>query len=393
MSRITKNSQSPINRSTDVKSFRFKNSTPKSSEYKSPITGSTSAGSIRSFRSDSLQSVRSPRSPRSRSTSISVESKNPELTQEELDRYLFENKNSINPFLDDSGNVIIYTENDSLTLTRTNKILGEGSYGRVYVYEHGSIRYAVKFALPNANGEIDDGNERKAVLELRNVYLRNNIWCNVIKARIVDSSNKYATLMPVMDGNLYDLMELDVLTTEDKKEILESLRQQMECIINLNLREVIEDKKQENFKFAYLDLKPGNILYKKVTVDGKTKYSCLLGDLGSILRNENNDFISSYPVKTKVNLRRFSMLSDDFVLGVPRSLRAKIFNYPRDYIVDSMRYVFGINAFYIFSGKVKLDPKERDLIAMNNYLRINLGEDYVNLIIDDTAIVRTSMYN
>jgi hypothetical protein len=384
MSRITKNSQSPINRSTDVKSFR------------SPITGSTSPGSIRSFRSNSPQSVRSPRS---RSTSIIVESKNPELTQEELDRYLFENKNSINPFLDDSGNIIIYTENGSLTLTRTNKKLGSGRYGEVYVYESGSIKYALKFAftLPwydpeeDSEEEIDDGQERKAVLELRNVYLRDNIWCNVIKARIIDSSNKYATLMPVMDGDLYDLIDLNVLTPEDKKEILESLRQQMECIINLNSREVIEEKKQENFKFAYLDLKPGNVLYKKVTVNGKTKYSCLLGDLGSILRNDNDNFISSFPVKTKVNLRRVSMRIGDYA-GIV-SVKKEIFNLPRDYIVDSMRYVFGINAFYIFTGNVKIDPDLMDLIAMDNYLNSNLGESYANLIIDDTAITRTSMYN
>jgi hypothetical protein len=314
------------------------------------------------------------------------------LTQEEVDRHLFETRNSLNPYLDEEGNINIYVGDTVVILNKTDKLLGEGTYGKVYVYKSNYIKYAVKFSSITPDGKVSDGNEREAVLELRNVYLQNDIWCNVIQSRIVDSTNKHATLMPVMYGDLFDLMALNILSSEDKKEILESLREQMECIINLNSREVIEHEDQENFKFAYLDLKPANILYKIIFKDGKIKYDCRLGDLGGIIKGKNGHFISSIMLKTSINIDNYNTQ----ILSIPQKDRKmfkdQMFHYAKYYIVNCMRYVFGVNACMLMYN-TSINPNIDRLIELNDALVRDLGLNYSNLLVDHIDMVRTSMYS
>ena len=303
-----------------------------------------------------------------------------DIVQEDLDKYLFENKLSIEPSIDSNGVLHCFTEESKCVKLTMTSLIGSGGYGDVHLYSSrsGNIKYAVKFAII-LDGVMDDGNERKAVIELKQQEILRNKKSNILTAKTIQCINKFAVLMPLMDGTFEDL-DMKGWRIDYKKIMLESVRSQMEYVIRLNEADVIMEPKQDKFKFAYTDLKPSNILYKN-----DPKFTVKLGDLGGILPIQKNVFISTIPVQFKV--------SDG------KNSREDIFTQlPDKYIVKCMRYVFGLISYWVLTNDLqKLESffevvETEDLIACNEELVINFGTEFANLIYDEKSH-RTSMYN
>lgn len=303
-----------------------------------------------------------------------------DIVQADLDKYLFENKLSIEPSIDSNGVLHCFTEEGKgVKLTMKSRI-GSGGYGDVQLYSSrsGNIKYAVKFAII-IDGELNDGNERKAVLELKEQEILRNKKSNILNAKTIQCIDQFAVLMPLMDGTFEDL-DMKGWRIDHKKIVLDSIRSQMEYIIRLNDADVIMAQKQDNFKFAYTDLKPSNIFYKN-----DPKFTVKLGDLGGILPIQGNIFISTIPVQFKEPDTKNSH-KDIFT------------RLPDKNIVKCMRYVFGLISYWVLTNDFqKLESffeivGAEDLIACNDELVINFGIEFANLIYDEKTH-RTSMYN
>ena len=315
-------------------------------------------------------------------------------TQEELDEYLF-NNTSLDPTLI-SDDILHITYNNKVLEFKKYSAIGKGAYGQVFLFKLDKLKYALKFATMDEKGKIDNS-EKTAILELQNCDRKFNRRCNIVKARLIENGPELkqaipilASIMPVMIGDLDTLLfnvnsrfySDPISTLGYKKNILNSIRSQMECIIHLNDREIIEEKEQKNFQFAYTDLKPSNILYK--INDDTLEYEFCLGDLGSLIKNEDNEFISTFPIQLRGEMK----------------VEKTFANFPNKHIVSCMRYVFGLfsyllltdgfNEFYKNINTIKI--KNSELTHINSELVRIMGETYSNLIIDDIHH-RTSMFN
>lgn len=308
---------------------------------------------------------------------ISMDESESGITQDSLDEYLFYEVNSITPIMDSDDVLYCFTSDNKVVKLHRGVQLGKGTYGNVYLYSSRNIKYAVKFASI-IDGIVYDGNERKAIFELKNFVQRNVL----INARTIEC-NKFASLMPVMENDLND-MNPAMLSREQKIQILDMIRTKMECIIKLNPENVVGEIEQKNFKFAYIDLKPGNILYQHKVIDGVDNIVFYLGDLGSVIRTHDSRFMSSIPVK----------------LLDPRCLFIDMKNnrLPDRSIVKCMRYVFGVLAYTFLKGNFDVinvfcrNITSHDLSHMDRELIQGLGVSYANLLYD-VQIHRTSMYN
>ena len=298
-------------------------------------------------------------------------------TQDSLDEYLFYDSTSITPIMDSDDVLYCFTSDNKVVKLHRGVQLGKGTYGNVYLYSSRNIKYAVKFASI-IDGIVYDGNERKAILELKHSVQKDSL----INARIIEC-NRFASMMPVMENDLND-MNPAMLNRELKIQILDLIRTKMECIIKLNSENVIAEIEQKNFKFAYIDLKPGNILYQHKVIDGVDNIVFHLGDLGSVIRTHDGRFMSSIPIK----------LLDSTCLFIDM----KNNRFPDRSIVKCMRYVFGVLAYTFLKGNFDVinvfcgSITSHDLSHMDRELVEGLSASYANLLFD-VQIHRTSMYN
>ena len=277
--------------------------------------------------------------------------------QEQIDNYLFKNLTSPNPVLSNDGNYItIYKEGGDIKLERTGNVRKYAG-GTLSRFSSEGIEYDVKFTnLTSNNPKI--GNERRASVELMLRARLNKTVCNVLNSRIIDAADKLAILIPVMEYNLSMIQtsELDIVT---KKDILDQIRSQMNCIINLNDRAQIESNRQNRFKFSYLKLKPSNVL---LTVKNG-KFIVNLGGIGNIVErnlNEPGTFKSSYPI-----------LNDE-------GEYSRVVN---SNIVNGMRYIFGLFS-YLFVNDLFGDKYENNYTPTDDELS-TLDYELVNLL-DET---------
>jgi hypothetical protein len=305
------------------------------------------------------------------------------ITQEELDEWLFNNHSSPNPFINEEYEITIICPDDThLTSTGFRK-LDEGGFSTIYLYSFSEIKYVAKFAFElqgdkkiikyNEDGTIKDGNEKKALISLKDKSIREGKICSIIKGKIVDSKIP-STIMPLMDGNLLDLINEMSVHESTKRIIVESVRSQMECILSFNSEDILNDEKSL-FKFAYMDLKPSNILYKLVN----REYIFKIGDLGSIVPSKDNH-LGIFPATYYTQIKELE--------------RTK---FPKSYIVRSMRYLFGLFCYNLMINEfTNIDRDdiydEEDLEEMNFSIITYLGDNYDNLINDQTNVVRKSMY-
>ena len=293
------------------------------------------------------------------------------VTQSELDRYLFENLTSLNPVLDSKNILTIYFGDKWLELKKT----GEKS-SKIHIYQSGSITYLLKYAVTEK-----DMNERSTIIKMRDQERVNNNKCAIISARIVNNGSKFITLIPQMDGNLFKF-DVESLSLQDKKVILDSVRSQMECILKLNDDNVIEEKEQNHFKFAYVNISPKNVLFQLKENSPEelvNSYEFKLGNIGSISESKITfGFTSTYYVQL------------ENILFINNRI-------PNKKIVKSMRYVFGLFSYLLvnnmLSGYVPKLHTISELMSFNNNLRLAYGQEYNNLIIDNYHTKRVSMYN
>ena len=295
------------------------------------------------------------------------------VEQSDLDNYLFNDPNSLNPELDSKDILYIKYPNNVQFIFEKIKILGFGKYGIIYLYKYKNLKYALKFSKSN----LLECNEYKAAVELHSSKFRDKKIFTVIDSKIVICENKSVILMPAMDASTDDLNLSPSKFTDRKITIITNIRQQMESIINLNSNEIINDPKQENFKFAYLDLKPSNVLYKRTT-----PRTYILGDLGSIVEYDKKILPGIFVSTHLIQLPEFK----------------KAENFCSSHIVKCMRFVFGLftlllmtNEYDNFYKRITIPLTKKELTNYNKKLVKIMGRDFANLIIDITRH-RISMF-
>lgn len=293
--------------------------------------------------------------------------------QENVDKYLFKNLNSPNPVLSNDGTCLtIYRQEGDIKLERT-EYETNFPYGTVCRYEGAGLRYDVKFTDPMSK-DPKKGNERRASVELMLRARLSKQACKVLNSRIIESADKLAILMPVMYTNL-SMIQTSELDIKTKKDILDQIRTQMNCIIHLNDGAQIESKNQTGFKFSYLKLKPSNVLLK--VKNGR--FIVTLGNIGSIVErdniNEPGTFKSSYPIAN--NDGEYS-------------------TFVNSNIVNSMRYIFGFFSYLFIMDLFNEDnvnkytPTNQELITFDETLVESLGGEYSDLFFPEGT--NNSMY-
>jgi hypothetical protein len=313
------------------------------------------------------------------------------ITQQNLDAYLFKNLFSeypeyVNLRMENKkliGDLKINYKDKHLLMRRT-KTIQKGNYGEIYEYSsegEDPIKYAVKFSINP--GDL----ERKAINALREreikLFQENEERSDscLVPGKIVISDNFNISIMPLMDGDLVDFYDNSTDADFDfkiRKNIFENVRAQLQCILNLNHSNGNPRSERDiNIEFAYMDLKPDNVLYK-LNKDGT--YTFLLGDIGSIIpfTDSKGDkfFTTNTPCSTKICEEKQKVYIKDFN------------------IISCMRYIFGIFCFKLLypnidtSKFISLRRKINFSEAMVKYL----GKSYDNLLYDETPDIRTGMY-
>jgi hypothetical protein len=303
-----------------------------------------------------------------------------DVTQEELDNFLFETADSPMPtfsILSESikrkrdadyttvvGELHINYKGARLTFTVFRSI-GEGSFGYLSEYRLGNIKYAVKISK---NLE-DDGNERRAILEIQQQEVKLNKRCGVIKAKIAESDKLSVSVMPCMDGDLFNLLNSNSLPGDRNYtliiiKIVENVRFQLNSVLSLN-----EDLKVR--KFGYTELRLDNVLYK-IKSPSKRKggisniqelYSFILGDVGSVFpkTDAKGDYWNT-------------------VYYIPYGIREynRAYKIREECLVESMRYIFGIFVCELLGLVDNFEFTEDDI---SNERRIELSRQLVKKLI------------
>ena len=155
------------------------------------------------------------------------------------------------------------------------KLLGCGAYGQIYEYMNTSgKKYSIKIVKDEQDSDI-----------IIAKYLNDNLQCknyiidfNLINNNIPIIKEKYL-LMEYYDGNLSELDIINTFTYKQKLNLFIHLIEACLCFKNANM--------------YYLDLKPGNILYKHISFN---VISCVFGDIGSLcIKNITPEGIATYP--------------------------------------------------------------------------------------------------
>ena len=285
---------------------------------------------------------------------------NLDITQEELDNFLFETPDSQKPTFSILSKSIkrkrdaeyttvvgeLHINYKGVTLIFTgSRSIGEGSFGYLSEYRLGKIRYAVKISK---NLE-DDGNERRAISEIQQQEAKLNRRCGVIRARIVDSDKLSVSVMPCMDGDLSSLLDSNSLPSDR----------------NLTLNEDLKVR-----KFGYTELRLDNVLYKVETpARGKRGisniqelYSFILGDVGSVFpkTDAKGDYWTTVyyiPYGTNEYNRAYKIREEN--------------------LVESMRYIFGIFVCELFGLVDNFEFTQDDI---SNKRRIELSRQLVKKV-------------
>ena len=137
-----------------------------------------------------------------------------------------------------------------------SKLLGEGTFGKVHLYELGDDAIVIKeFNRP-------DDNELKILDRLESEDLLDE--CKLVNARIVKRNGKESVLMNAMSGTLFDLKG-----------------KHFSVIVGTFFNLVSGAYCLHQHGYAYIDYKLENILYRCLP-GAKDKIEVVYGDLGSI---------------------------------------------------------------------------------------------------------------
>ena len=171
-----------------------------------------------------------------------------------------------------------------------NKTIGEGSFGIVSVFY--SKKHRVAFAVKETQ-EPDEVDVTQELLKHQ---------CHVLRSRYLgeaslgaDMPTTYVFLMELADGDMTHLLEKKaVMTPQTAVYIVEQLRQQMLCLLDMT----------SDHRYLYTDMKLENILYKCDHENDFSNIRVFLGDLGSaapyfIARKRLYSYPSTFPPYAK----------------------------------------------------------------------------------------------
>ena len=282
-----------------------------------------------------------------------------------VDDYIFRSLNTNAPIFSNDKISIKYGNTD-IKLNIGKEIRG-GAYGKIYKIT--SHEYGLEYALKYFPKEKYEDEEFKAIKELEKRELKLGRKCDIITGKIVESKTHKMILMPLMDGDVIDLYASNYVNIHGEQgimKILSYVKNQLNCILRLN-----EDKKE--FKFAYLDIKPDNILYK-LNEDGN--YTFELGDLGSIIRNRHGNFTITYRCCT---------------IGCDSSEEISNNN-----IIRCMRYYYGILCIRLLTRDTYIIDNHKtisiqELETINTRFVNTYGPEFDNYIYDPTPELRTEI--
>lgn len=179
------------------------------------------------------------------------------------------------------------------TLVANLKMLGSGSYSKVYSYfdSKNKVYLAVKFS------DVDNEDD------ISNALLKKN--CHLLRVKSVGEMREpqkgellYTYFMELAEGTLVQFIETTLEDTKTKAllssnlipiflNIGEEIRSQMLCLYDMDNQ------------YVYTDLKPLNVLFKCVNQTNRVRF--FLGDLGSAVMEPDGTYISTYPPPEHVN--------------------------------------------------------------------------------------------
>jgi hypothetical protein len=154
--------------------------------------------------------------------------------------------------------------------------IGSGTYSKVYkLYdENHKVKLALKIETNNYPSE-------KEISEKLMDY-----GCHTVREQFIGSKgSQHYYLMNLAEGTLEDLKNRTSDFSDDVKKVLyltivEEVRKQVHCLLKLG--------------YCYTDFKLENIFYDCPQND-KKKFKVYLGDLGSAIPNEHNNYVATYP--------------------------------------------------------------------------------------------------
>ena len=147
------------------------------------------------------------------------------------------------------------------------KVLGQGTFGNVYLYEYNGYTIALK--IPNNNIEIDS-----EINVIEKILPRKICRENIIPLKII--KDQYRNPFVVMQQANGNLREIELLDNRLITKIIIKITEILLCFLKKNI--------------VYLDLKRENVLYK---CWGKN-ISIFLGDLGGFFKLGETSFGGGY---------------------------------------------------------------------------------------------------
>jgi len=286
-----------------------------------------------------------------------------------FNKYLFssEYQSSVINQPDPMGPIVFIIPPHVFTFNYVNQI-GSGVYGKVYHFYENiyKINIAIKCCKNNKEEKIAEdlcNSDCKTLLSKPagvSLYVNGNLENHCIFMELAEGTlRKYFTKLNSASLSVYELHK-KILS------IAEEVRQQMVCIYNLNNN------------YVYTDLKLDNVLYKCDDRKKLDQVRILLGDLGSAIKDDHNEYIATYPPYEYRYSNGFILLDTE---------RKKL---------DTMAWQLGVLLLSIYHGNkpefVELQYNEIDVIdffghdtfiKLYEYMEVSYGPDIARLLAED----------
>lgn len=208
------------------------------------------------------------------------------------------NKLSITFEKDENRIKVFYKKGKQNIELNEKKLIGEGSYGKVYHYFNKP--HNLNVALKTFSNTEDDE------IKVLNAMERKNIDCNILACKILTatdpnySSQQISTIACELYSSSLDNYELmNLLTIKDKILIIKQLANDLLCL--------------EKEKLVYTDLKLENTLFKCLS---KKKFKVTLGDIGSICMKENDGIATYVPWENRTYATEVECTDKQIVWGL-----------------------------------------------------------------------------
>ena len=195
--------------------------------------------------------------------------------------------------------ILVFYKKDKTNIElNEKKLIGEGSYGKVYHY------FNKKHNLNVALKTFSDPEDYE--IEVITAIQRKNIDCNILSCKLLTTPDPYYSASNIntiacelYSSSLDNYELLELLTLKDKILIIKQLANDLLCL--------------EKKKMVYTDLKLENTLFKCLS---NTKFKVTLGDIGSICMNENDGVATYVPWENRTNAAKVECSNKQIVWGL-----------------------------------------------------------------------------